>query len=419
MSTSERGQGAQGDGPVPGWVLRLALGAFWVGAVALITLTPGRGRPGADLIPSLCLFCGTRGLSDAILNAVMFLPLGLLVGVRRGVGTALLAGFVVSAGIETAQLVLVPGRNPAVGDLVWNSVGAGVGALVTGTLRGWLGAAGPPLGARILAVGLGALYLILAGLLLIPAGTDVRYFGQWTAELAHLDPYQGELLAADLDGRAVPRGPYPLGASPREALEGDFSLEARVVKGPAPHGIAPVVSVYDGLQREIVLLGAHGEDLVFRERTRAQAAGLDVHDLRVRDALAPYAVGDTLTMGARRAAGVLCLRVDAREVCGVGITPGRTWGLLMNLEGSPRWFRTLLDTAWMGTLFLLVGMVGGGPRVTLLAGGVSGVAVLLAVAATPLAAGPWLEWAGLALGILAGAASRPLVQAFARAAPGT
>ncbi|MDT8342061.1 MAG: VanZ family protein, partial [Longimicrobiales bacterium] len=369
-----------------------------------------------------CLFCGSRGLSDAVLNAVMFLPLGLLLGVRRGVGAALLAGFVVSAGIETAQLFLV-GRNAALGDVVWNTVGTGLGARLVGVLRGCLrtdsgrAAAGPA------AVGLGALYLLAAGLLLAPRGTDARYFGQWTADLFYLDHYRGTLLDARLDGAPVPRGPYAPGpaaggGSPRAALEGDFTLEAVVVKGPPPHGVAPVVSIYDGWQREILLLGAHREDLVFRERTRAQAVGLDFHDLRLRDALAPFAVGDTLTIGARRTDGVLCLRVDAGEVCGVGMTPGRTWGLLMNLEGAPPWFRTLLDALWMATLFVLVGVVGGGVRRTLLAGAAAVLAVLMVVAATPLVPGPWLDWAGLTLGVLAGAAARPLVRAFAGAAPG-
>ncbi|HSG49634.1 MAG TPA: VanZ family protein, partial [Longimicrobiales bacterium] len=403
MSTLRREQGGEGDGPVPGWVLRLALGAFWVGSVALITLTPGGApRPDAELIPSLCLFCGTKGLADAVLNTVLFLPLGLIMGVRRGVGAAILAGFVVSAGIETAQLTVVPGRNPAVGDLVWNSLGAGMGALLTGALRRWLGGGeGPPLPAGAAAVGLGGVYLVLAGVLLVPVGTQARYFGQWTPELGHLDRYEGTLLEAWLDGEAVPRGPYPRGESPRGELEGDFTLEARVVKGPPPHGIAPVVSIYDGRRREILLLGAHGEDLVFRERTRAQAVGLDIHDLRVEDALAPYAVGDTLGLGARRVGGVICLRVADQDVCGAGVTPGRTWGLLMTLESAPPWFRLLLDAAWMATLFVLAGVVAGGARGVVLWAAVSAALVALAVAGTPLVAGPVAEWVGLAAGIAA------------------
>lgn len=421
MSTRETPGSARGGRPDPGRVLRLALGVFWVGAVGLITLSPGGpAPPDADYIPNFCLFCGTKGLADAILNTVLFLPLGLLIGVRRGVGAALLAGFVVSAGIETAQLAMVAGRNPAVGDLVWNSLGAGIGAVLVWALARWLGRPqGPPLQARMTAVGLGALYLFLSGVLLVPVGTGARYFGQWTADLGHLDRYEGTLLAARLDGEALPRGPYPRGESPRETLEGDFTVEGRLVKGPPPRGIAPVVSIYDGEQREVVLLGAHGEDLVFRERTRAQALGLDTHDLRVADALAAQAVGDTLWIGARRVEGVLCLRVGGDEACGVGITPGRTWGLLMNLEGARPWFRMLLDTAWMATLFVLVGIVGGGVREVTAASALSAVLVALAVAGTPLVAGPAWEWIGLAAGIAAGAAARPLIRAFTDRGPAT
>ena len=80
----------------PGRGLRLVLGILWLGAVAAITRPAGRApRFGAPVIPSMCLFCGDRGAADAVLNVVLFLPLGLVLGPRRGLGFSLLAGFLV------------------------------------------------------------------------------------------------------------------------------------------------------------------------------------------------------------------------------------------------------------------------------------------------------------------------------------
>lgn len=412
MRIPRRSGTALAAGPVPGWVLRLALGALWVGALALITLTPGTpAGPHAARLPSVCLICGTRGLSDAVLNTVLFLPLGLVLGVRRGVGTALAAGLLMSAGIESVQLLL-DGRNASLGDVFWNGMGAALGAQVTLLFRSWLVGPVPPRRAGVTATGLGILYLALAGALLAPRGTDAPYYGQWTADLGYLDPYRGTLLAASLNGRPIPPGPYPPGDSPRQALEGDFVVEARVVKGAPPRGIAPVVSIYDAEQREILLLGAHRDDVVFRERARAQAARLDFHDLRAPGLLSAWGQGDTVQIAATRIDGVLCLRVEADEACGVGMTPGRTWALLMNLEGAPPWLRALLDAAWMATLFLLVGLLGGGAASTARLTGVAALAVTAVVAATPLVGSPALEWAGMAAGVWAGAGARPLVRAF-------
>ena len=60
---------------------RLAWGAaalVWAVGLAAVTLTPN-GGPVARIL-SFCLLCGERGTADAILNVVLFLPLGLLIG---------------------------------------------------------------------------------------------------------------------------------------------------------------------------------------------------------------------------------------------------------------------------------------------------------------------------------------------------
>jgi hypothetical protein len=73
-------------------------------------------------------------------NVVFFLPLGLLVvllvGARRWwVGA--LAGLVVSACIETGQAVFLPARFASLDDVLSNTSGAAIGALVGVVVLGW------------------------------------------------------------------------------------------------------------------------------------------------------------------------------------------------------------------------------------------------------------------------------------------
>ncbi|UCC25134.1 MAG: VanZ family protein [Gemmatimonadales bacterium] len=392
----------------PGRGLRWFLAGIWLGAVAVITLSPGPPpRPWTEEIPTLCLFCGGRGAADAILNVVLFLPLGVLLGHWRGVAAAVLGGALASGAIETTQFFL-PGRNPAMGDIVWNATGAAVGALAGMGLRRWLWKE-PPRVAKVLAVALPALYLGLAGWMAHPAGTESRYYGQWTADLGFMDHYRGELLAAEIDGVPVPSGPYGLD-DPVPDVEREFRLEATVVKGPAPRRIAPVVSVYDGTQQEILVLGAQGDDLIWRLRDRAKALGFDFREVRVPGALGSVSVGDTVEIRASRVGGSLCLGVAETSWCDLGFAPSRTWSYLMNLEGASPAFRALLDTAWMATLFFLVGLLGGSTRSTAVLGLASVGVVVVAVAFTPLVAGGVLQWVGLGTGVAVGIVARPLIR---------
>ncbi|MFF2620291.1 VanZ family protein [Oerskovia jenensis] len=83
---------------------------------------------------------------EAASNVVMFVPFGALgllvlvgarpgVPLRRGLGAVVLAGFVLSLAIELSQLV-IPGRYPTVQDVVMNTTGAVVGAVVVAGILG-------------------------------------------------------------------------------------------------------------------------------------------------------------------------------------------------------------------------------------------------------------------------------------------
>ncbi len=390
---------------------RPALGVAWLLAVAFLTLQPaGMRLEEFGRIPELCLFCGTRGAGDAILNVVMFVPLGLVLGGRsRSLGAIMLVGAALSTGIELGQ-VFVPGRSSSPADVLWNGLGAGLGGLVhariAARVSGRARAGALPWLAALL------LTLPVLGILATPAPTEDDYWGQWAPDLGHMPQYSGAVLEADLDGAPLLSGRIPEPGPHRALLEKDWTLSGRIEVGPAPRGVSPIVSIYDGQQREILLVGAHREDMVYRERRLAHDLLLEAPDVRVTDAFDDRADGDTVTIGARRANGILCLSLDATEWCGLGITPGRTWGYLLYLEGPPEWFRRLLDAVWLAMLFFPIGLFAGTRREAVIGGAVGVVALLATVAFTPLVAGAPLVFALECLAGATGAAAGWAVLAF-------
>jgi hypothetical protein len=381
----------------------------WGLLVALITLVPGAEGSLRTSEPVLCLVCGSRGSADAILNVVFFMPLGFLLRPRFPLATVAFVGFALSGTVELIQ-ELVPGRYPTLGDLVWNGTGCLLGAIGCDWLRRELGDEPVAMSKRAgaVAVTLPVIYLLGAGLLLQPLPTDAAYYGQWTADLDFMPVYGGRALEIETHWGGLPDGPMGQPGDPR--FDPSWFVAARIVKGPPPRGPAPIASIYDAEKREIALLGAHGEDLLWREWTRASVMRFDSPDRRFLGGLLPHPEGDTIRIAARGDAEARCLVVEDREDCGGGLSPGRTWGLLLFLEGTSESRRTVLDIAWMATLSVLIGVLGGGLRRTLVLGSLTALGILGAVAATRLGATPAAEWAGFAGGIAAGVVLRPFLR---------
>lgn len=384
---------------------RLLAGALWLAGVAVLTLRGGEVEPErlADLA-RLCVVCGTRGTADAILNVALFLPLGVVLGgIGRAAVVAVVAGAAVAGGIELLQ-TLLPGRHPSLADVVLNATGAGLGTLVYALAATRVRSdaeSAPGRRGRLWGGAVGACFLA-AGVLLTPHAPDDDYWGQWMPDLGWMPQYDGVVLSAELNGRPMPSRRLDRERPHRRLLEGDWELEGRIVVGPPPEAVSPILSVYDGRQREALLVGAHRDALVFREWTIGKRLRFDAPDVRVPGAFAPLQPGDTTSIGAGRAAGTTCLWLGETERCGVGVTPGRTWGLLLFVEGPPEPFREVTDLLWLVGLFLPVGFFAGG-RADLAAGTALGVGgLLLATATTAVIPGPWREIAACLVGVAIG-----------------
>lgn len=390
--------------PVVRWLgrrWRVVLGVGWALVVGVLTLQPGgMSLKEAGGMPSLCLICGSRGSADAVLNLLMFVPLGLcLGGTGRSIGKLLLFGLGASFFIEFTQLWL-PGRHPALGDLIWNSggavVGAGLFSLMVGRLAG---------GQRnsALAAGVGAAFAFLfAGFLLVPSPTDADYWGQWTADLGSMPRYDGQVVEATLNSVALPSYKMQSPTPHRTEFTADWVLDGTVVAGSAPRAVSPILSIYDGHQREIVLLGAHGRDLVFRERMRAADLRFDVPDLRLLDAFETVRRSDTIRVAVARVGADTCLEVSRVRRCGLGVTPGRIWGLLLYLEGPPEEARQVLDLLWLAALFGTIGLLSSSWARAALGAAVASAGMVSAIALTPLIPGGWPEVAACFAGLVAG-----------------
>lgn len=381
------------------------LAAASVLAIASLTLFPTGDRSAG---PTLCLLCGERGLADAILNVLMFVPLGVGLALRgatlRGV---IVLGGAFTGGIEFLQ-ALIPGRDASVSDLVFNTLGCVAGFALLRSVPAW---ADPPpeRGRRLLAGALAAplLLLLAAGLLLGPRPSRDTYAGQWTAELGHLASYRGRVLAAHVGEVPVPsRQMAAESRRLRELLAGGAPIRVAAVAGPPVAGLAPIFSIYDDEDRQILLVGTQGEDAVFQYRTRGMALRMDRPGLRLRGAFRGVRAGDPLRIEVARRGRGFCVSVNAARSCSVGYTVADTWGVFLALFALDGPARRLLGLAWLAALFVPAGYWLRTRHDALPAGAVVAAGLLVVPWAAGLLPTPPAEFLAAFAGVAAGALAR-------------
>jgi hypothetical protein len=349
-----------------------------------------------------CLICGLRGSADAILNIALFIPLGLVLGGGRGrIAVSVAAGLLTSLVIELDQLFL-PGRHASAADLLWNTLGAGLGAMLYRLIH-----ASVLKGSRVrgsLWTAAVVVCLLIAGLLSEPAPTEAEYWGHWAPEFGSMSHYSGSVVSAVLNGTPLASGRLTHEEPHARVLDDPWALSATIVVGSPPPGLSPILSLSDRWQREVLFLGAVGEDLVFRERRVAARLRLDAPDIRATGTFGSYAEGDTVAIGVYRSNGRTCLWLELDEWCGVGTTPGRTWGYLLYLEGTSEAFRGIVDFLWLAGLFIGIGLFSNSSRDAAIGLVVGLGAMGLAIALTPLVPGPISDGFGAAAGVATGRA---------------
>lgn len=308
----------------------------------------------------LCLVCGTGGLASLLLNVVMFLPLGAAIRVRFGsLVVALACGFLLSLGIELTQL-MIPGRFTTLADLVANSAGAGLGAVLVVRPSRWL-LPGLRSGRALAATASGAavLVILLTGALFSPSVPEGSIYGQWRPQVAGHASYAGEVVSARIGDVPLPSQLLERQDEVRVLLREGAPLEVRfTVAEPTPR-LAPVFRIVAGPfghGSEAFQVGVDGHDLVVRPRYRADDMRLTRPELRLREALASAAVGDTVRVETwRDPEGGHRVRVGDAAPLRLGVSAGRGWSLLRYIRSLPEWAPALADLLWIGALFLPLG----------------------------------------------------------------
>ncbi|MHB1170402.1 MAG: VanZ family protein [Longimicrobiales bacterium] len=387
-----------------GWLTVLG-----VAAISVATLTPTGGVGGST--SKICLICHSRGMADFLSNIILFAPLGLGLALRRvSLLRTALAAFSFSLAIELMQLQVIAGRDSNLGDVVANSLG-GITGWWLGRTRGWWLPREHGSLRRTVALAAAALGVLLGGLsLLVPAPPPTTYYMQWTADLGALAHYDGEVLESGL-------GPIELHGAQRidtddrfRALLVEPDWRVRFVAGDAPPSLAPIVSIYDGLQQEVALLGARNTSVVYRQRLRAGELRFDEPDLRGYFLLAGLQPGDTASLMLRATRSDVCIGVNSQEHCTHGYTVGDTWALLMFPDRWGRVVRATMSFVWLFAAFVPAGFVAYRTTSAIIGGALAFTTLLIGPAAMGFAITPaWQVFAvlaGFASGHLAGATTR-------------
>jgi hypothetical protein len=377
-----------------------------VGLIGFFTLGPRAVAEPASF--DWCLGCGELGTLDILLNIGLFAPFGAalaLISNRRVLAIALAAA-ALSTLVELAQLYVVSGRDPSVSDIVANTLGGALGAVLVrlATVR----AAVPPQQWQWIAwvtafAAAGA--LLLGEWSLRPHVVRETVFVQWLPERARYAPFRGDLRRIWLESRQlVPGEVLPRETIADEFQDGRVTFCARIVPGAAT-GSTALIARLVRRSGEFVMLGQDGDDLV--ARYRANAARLRLRMLRLPDAIVAGR-DSVIDVALQLERGVLTLHAtgshaqSARHV----MNAGRAWVVFLPGDMAVGRAGFAIDILWVALMFAAVAFAaarGGGRRVRW--------AALLPL----LVAAAWNVWLGAAAGTLGGhwLGRRPSRQAFA------
>lgn len=333
------------------WLLLVAV----VAPVLVATLTPTTDIPWKFGGP-LCVVCGTFGVANLLRNIILFIPMGAALALVLGPGRrALLIVLLTTMTVEVLQFH-IPGRNPLLVDVLANFTGGALGVLMVAWSHLWLRPSRRTGGVLSLGyAGAAATALLLVAFLFRTDLPQVTYWGQWTPDFGHMEHYGGTLQSASVGGIPVPYSSLDESEAIRAALQDGGSVRLAVAAGPSPSALAPIFSIADGAQGEVLMIGADRDDLVVRIRYQADRFRLDRPDFRMVGAFRDVEVGDTIRIAFEPQGGRSCLELNGRRECGIGPRLEQGWALLLYPGGGPAWFKTLMDFGWMAGLLLPFG----------------------------------------------------------------
>lgn len=333
-------------------------------AIAIATLTP-ESAPAVE--SHFCLICGSFGTEDAVLNVFLFVPLGVglaLSGLRGK--SALIAVFALSALIETAQLLLISGRDSTIGDVLTNTLGGALGFAIVRYHAVWLRPT--PRVARNLAFGWATIWLIVQIVsnygftLSLPQSL---YYGQIARELGNFAVFPGTVLSARVDDTPIPNTALDNSRAVRQLLLSGATMAATVVPAESTPKIAPIVRVTDARQSEILLLAQDSDRFIFGVRTgaaflRTRRPFFALSHVFPPGLSGPSTARDTLTLTARYAASMVIVRAfggSTGSSLAIPINASLGWTLWLPFQWLIEGTRTelVISLVWIACLAIPFG----------------------------------------------------------------
>jgi hypothetical protein len=338
--------------------LAFALGGLLF--VLLLTLWPApQEAKRSQLTPVWCLVCGSIGMQDVLQNLAMLLPFGFglgLLGWRPA--RALLAGFALGLSVELLQYTVIPGRDASLSDVVTNTLGTALGALVASRID-WLLHPPPRAAARLAlgALGAWAALWVAAGWLLGASPGPAPWRAVLRPELIDAPPYQGEIVSAELSGGALHEGDQEVPSRVLEAYARDSVAFAVAVRTGSPaRERRGLLEVRDG--DSIVQLAVYERRGALRFAMRTRSSELLLRPISFRMPAAPIdPVGTSLTLAVRREAGSIIVAPRAPGEPEVRAFIGPHWlaTLLLPVEARPGLGWEVFAYGWVVLLLTGVG----------------------------------------------------------------
>lgn len=342
------------------------------------TLLPFNPIVSSQIPPQWCLRCGGLWLTDAVSNVLLFVPFGaacawVLARVRGAlrVGLVLGLGLMFSLGIEWLQSIGVPpSRSAALADVITNSVGSLLGAVLV-VCGPWL-LRPSERGARVMhALWLGGALgvFVLTALAMAPRGSVLP--ADSVAAVASPYPhvpgqawYGGSNDSLLVNGRVGFKrgwsGPFivQLDAEPDTVRVENF------VRGREAEPFAvPLVFLHlPGDTAPVLQLRVSGDDAELGVTRRAWSWGLTFPRVVLEGAFGGRTVDDPrplslMGMATRH-------RLELRSVGGSGsvvdLGPTVGWAMLQSLVEVQSAWAWLVELAWLGVLLVPVGWWRGG-----------------------------------------------------------
>jgi hypothetical protein len=266
-------------------LLLLFTGLLTIAAATLVPLP--QQASAAEETPLWCLVCGDYGGVDVLNNMLLFVPLGAglwLRGVRLRSVVAVAA--LLSLTIELLQLLVIPGRDASLSDLLTNTFGSWIGAALAS--HGTVLLRPTPSQALHLAVGGGFAWIAVQGasaVLLRPWFPEATLYAAFGRAIPGRDPFDGRVMSASVSGVAIPPSGAALAQELADRLRQEpVRLEVDLVTGENQGSWTPVLEIRER-SRTVLALQLVGRDLVFEPPARSHLVRLRRPAIRLRRAL--------------------------------------------------------------------------------------------------------------------------------------